>query len=232
MNKFYVYQLRLETESLPFYVGKGQGTRAKDHMQANNLDKSHKANKIRKAQRNGIQILIEYLKTELSEDDAFMWEVFWIAEYGRLDLGLGPLTNKTDGGEGESGRVYSEESKRKIGDGQKRHIATNGHAKGMLGKNHSEESRAKMSEARIGKPNGIEYTDEVREKIASKRRGKIACFDKETLQNIQVPREEFEALKGVRYVGVNSKEAKSLRLGLAVNNSHSLGSLFDLLDAL
>lgn len=110
-----MYQLRVEDESLPFYIGKGKGGRAWEHLKFSKLDTNrHKTNKIKKAQREGKQILVEFIKENLNEDDAFMWEVFWIAEYGRYDQGLGTLTNMTDGGEGMSGFKHSDASKAKI----------------------------------------------------------------------------------------------------------------------
>lgn len=78
----------------PYYIGKGNGYRAKSgkHRIIPSEDKSN----------------IRIIRENLSEDDAFMWEVFWIAEFGRIDLGTGCLRNLTDGGEGSSGYRHSE----------------------------------------------------------------------------------------------------------------------------
>ena len=51
-----------------------------------------------------------------SEEEAFEAERFFIAFYGRADLGRGFLRNLTDGGEGLVGAVRTKEWKRKIGE--------------------------------------------------------------------------------------------------------------------
>lgn len=159
-NIFYVYQLRIDGDSLPFYVGKGQKKRAWNHFTPAKLkEKSYKNNTIKQAHREGKQILVEFIKTGLSEVDSWMWEVFWIAEYGRADLGYGPLTNHTDGGEGESGKVYSQESKDKISKAHKGKILSeetkNRISEGLkgifLGRPLAEETKRKLSEAHTGK---------------------------------------------------------------------------------
>lgn len=98
---FYTYQLRLENSDLPFYVGKGVGYRARTHFYKASLkSKSHKNNTILKAQMDKIKVLIEYIEKDITEEEAFGLEITCIALYGRSDKGLGPLTNKTDGGDG------------------------------------------------------------------------------------------------------------------------------------
>lgn len=119
MNCYYVYQLRREDRELPFYVGKGGAEgyrRPYDHMHidSNYYVNEHKRNTINKAIREGKYIFVEFLKMHLSEDDVDLWEVFYIAEYGRKDLGYGPLVNKTDGGEGTSGIIVGEDTRDKL----------------------------------------------------------------------------------------------------------------------
>ena len=57
-----------------------------------------------------VRILIQEFPTEA---DALAAEQFLISYYGRKDLGTGCLINMTDGGEGTSGRVHSEETRHK-----------------------------------------------------------------------------------------------------------------------
>jgi len=59
-----------------------------------------------------------------TEDDAFEAEKFLISFYGRQDLGTGILRNRTDGGEGISGLVFTEEHRRRISDYAKKRIPT------------------------------------------------------------------------------------------------------------
>jgi hypothetical protein len=54
------------------------------------------------------------LKKNLTEEEAFRHEIYMIAVLGRKDTGTGILRNFTDGGEGTSGRVLSEKTKRKM----------------------------------------------------------------------------------------------------------------------
>ncbi len=105
---FYTY-LWLREDGTPYYVGKGRGRRGfvtKNHRMPRPKDRT--------------RIITQ---DHLSESDAFLAEKILIAAYGRKDLGTGCLANMTDGGEGASGHVMSDEHKRRIGlanKGQKR----------------------------------------------------------------------------------------------------------------
>jgi hypothetical protein len=55
---------------------------------------------------------IEILFENLTWEEAIKKEKDLISLYGRKDLGLGPLVNMTDGGEGVVGQIRSEESKK------------------------------------------------------------------------------------------------------------------------
>lgn len=95
-NKFYVYAyLRKDNES-PYYIGKGCGDRA--------YSKEHRVHVPENSR-------IIFLEENLYEKDAFAKEKEYIAFYGRRDLGTGTLHNMTDGGEGVSGRVITQEER-------------------------------------------------------------------------------------------------------------------------
>lgn len=103
----FVYDdLILEYE--PFYIGKGKGSRYKQHIidsrnrKLNNKKLYHIHNKILKLDNN---IKIIKVKENLLEFEAFEYEKKYIALIGRHDRSLGPLCNNTDGGDGESGRI-------------------------------------------------------------------------------------------------------------------------------
>ena len=51
------------------------------------------------------------LKKNLTEGEAFKHEIYMIAILGRKDLGTGILRNLTNGGEGTSGNIHTEEWK-------------------------------------------------------------------------------------------------------------------------
>lgn len=101
--KFYVYKhFRKDTQEV-FYVGKGEGNRYKSKIGRNpywhNIVKKH-----------GFKWeIVDYFE---SEELAFRAEAKLIAEIGRKDLGLGPLVNLSDGGEGASGAIRTPEQRK------------------------------------------------------------------------------------------------------------------------
>lgn len=112
MSKHFVYIYY--DHDTPFYVGMGFGIRHTDHIryaqraidtnaQRNRL--SHKLNKIIKIMSEGRMPRIELVDQGLTVDQARDRERELIAQYGRADLGLGPLTNLTNGGDGVQGRT-------------------------------------------------------------------------------------------------------------------------------
>ena len=105
MNDFYTYAYLRENRT-PYYIGKGKDKRA---YQREKTDIKPPKDKSR--------ILI--LKKNLTEDRAFRHEIYMISVFGRKDLGTGILHNRTDGGEGCSGRKCTEESKIKISESNK-----------------------------------------------------------------------------------------------------------------
>lgn len=135
---YYVYQLRLETSDTPFYIGKGRGYRSRQHMSPSRRKAdTHKNRVINKALRDGVKVLVEILHEDLSESDAFTKEVELIAFYGRQNFG-GCLTNATDGGEGSSGYIATEETRKKLS-------AIN------TGRRQAEETKSKISAANKGR---------------------------------------------------------------------------------
>ena len=97
----YVYVLATP-KVVPFYVGKGSGNRVFQHeAEVRNAAKpSHKRNVIRKIIREGGTVAYAFAGFYADEQRALAEEVRLIAAIGRHDLGRGPLTNQTDGGEG------------------------------------------------------------------------------------------------------------------------------------
>ncbi len=80
---FYTY-IWLREDGSPYYVGKGR---------------------LRRALRTGCPPLDRVVLQDWPcENDAFDAEKLLISYYGRIDLGTGCLRNRTDGGEGTSGR--------------------------------------------------------------------------------------------------------------------------------
>jgi len=106
---FYVYVYRDPRPGKnlePIYIGKGRGYRYRQHW---NRTEDHRnpllcrvLNKIRAV---SLKPKIKIVRRFVLEADAFAYEIKLIAKYGRRDLGLGPLCNLTDGGDGPSGSL-------------------------------------------------------------------------------------------------------------------------------
>lgn len=143
---FYTY-LYLRKDGTPYYVGKGCGPRAfVDHGRIHlPVDESR----------------IVVLQRD-SEREAFETEKELIANWGRKDLGTGCLHNLTDGGEGSSGIVHSEEWKRFMSElmaGEGNPFFGKKHGEGFrqkrVGHATSPEAREKMRVARQGNTNAL-----------------------------------------------------------------------------
>ena len=139
MNIFYVY-MYMDQDNCPFYVGKGKGDRYRPSWHT--FGHTMTSRKVRKL---GVaNIKIHFLHKDISEEEAFSWERYWIKYFGRIDNGTGQLTNHTDGGDGISGFKRSEDTKRRISEKLK------GHPGAMKGKHHTEEAKRKISKAMEG----------------------------------------------------------------------------------
>ena len=101
---FYVY-LYLREDGTPYYCGKGKGIRAwEQHRDIKN-------NRGVWTPTDLSRILVVHWN--LLEIGSFILERKTIRWYGRKDLMTGVLHNKTDGGEGATGLIHSDEQKAK-----------------------------------------------------------------------------------------------------------------------
>jgi hypothetical protein len=104
VNIHFVYIYSHPTTKIPFYVGYGKNKRHLDHIKEARKNtpgkKSHKLNTIKKILKEGLEPIIEIVESGLSKELACELEEFLISEIGRADLGQGPLTNLTCGGDG------------------------------------------------------------------------------------------------------------------------------------
>lgn len=197
---FYVYQLRAENEILPFYIGKGLGQRINYHFKKCNLKgRTLKENKINSLNNQKIKILREKLFESENELLCLNLECFLICIYGRRDIKTGILCNHTDGGEGVSGKICSQETKdkmslsrkgRKIINPKSGHKFTEEHknniSKGNIGKHStwgkgrklSQEQKAILLKANLGREcpfKGIKKgprSEETKLKISQAKKGK------------------------------------------------------------
>ena len=139
---YYTYAY-LREDGTPYYIGKGKGQR---------INQPHGKPCSRPLLDRRIK-----LKTNLTEEDAFKHEEYMIAIFGRIDIGTGILYNKSDGGEGKSGLVHSQETRKKMSKSGKGKKKPPGHGEAV-------------SRARKGKPSplrGRVMPEEHRRKIGN-----------------------------------------------------------------
>lgn len=91
-NSFYVYALKdpRSSPALPFYIGKGVGTRSYDHLLS--PDETRKGRRIVEIRASGKEPLVDRLVDEVTENQAIRLEAELIAAFGTVDTG-GLLTN-------------------------------------------------------------------------------------------------------------------------------------------
>ena len=128
---YYTYAY-LREDGTPYYIGKGCRNRL-HHPRSRAVGMPPKERRV-------------YLKTNLSEIEAYRHEMEMIQFYGRLDLGTGILRNKSDGGDGNMGRIYSQEARDKISQYHK-------------GRKQSEEHIRKRTETQVTKRKWIKVTE-------------------------------------------------------------------------
>lgn len=172
---FYVYQWIREDDS-PYYIGKGKGKRAwlKTKRHSPPKDKTR----------------IQILAKNLYEHESFILEKKLIRLYGRKDIGTGILQNRTEGGDGVSGLIFSLEHRERIGRASKGNTHNIGriHTQetkekdrlASTGRILSEEACEKISISKLGKPRSTETC----EKLKLANTGKTHSFEARTKMSI------------------------------------------------
>jgi uncharacterized protein len=91
-DSYYVYALKdpRRSPALPFYVGKGTGSRSFDHLV--NVDATRKGQRIKEIEASGAKVLVTRLVDALDEIQAIKLEAELISALGTVDSG-GILTN-------------------------------------------------------------------------------------------------------------------------------------------
>lgn len=178
---FYVYTLcDPSRNNEPFYIGKGSKTRAQQHLNGSaDHENLFKAARIKGIRNKGLEPVIEYLKTELEEAEAYLLETKYIKQYGRHGIDdNGILTNRLLEGRTPDQTGYkhteetrakikakmalrappTEETKRKISESQKGKIISQEQrekqSRTMKGRTMSPEEREKRRQANLGKKRG------------------------------------------------------------------------------
>jgi hypothetical protein len=164
-NRFYTYAY-LREDRTPYYIGKGKKGR---------IYSTH-----RKVKPPKDKSRIIFLKQNLTEKEAFNHEVYMISVFGRKDNGTGILHNRTDGGEGASGAIRSDELKKR----SREFMLGNTYGKACKGRILTEEHKRKISESNKDKV----FSKEHKRKLSESHKGQMVS--KETRQKIS------ESLRG------------------------------------
>ena len=159
-NRFYVYAYLRSKDSnhgkkySPYYIGKGKDRRAFSTCR-------------RRAPVPKNKNFVVFIQEGLTEKEAFALEKYCIKLYGRLDVGTGILRNFTDGGEGASGSVISEDTRRKLSK------ASIGNRR-RFGKPQTQEAKDKVSQSLLGNQRclGHLHTQETKDKMSRSHLGK------------------------------------------------------------
>lgn len=188
MNDYYTYAF-LREDGTPYCVGKGRGRRC--------FDKKRTINPPSDPDR------IIILKKNLTEEEAFRHEIYMIYVLGKKKHG-GLLHNITDGGEGVSGMVHSEEAREKIG-------------KAFRGKKLSEEHKEKLRQQKMGNTwnRGRKISEEQKEKIRQTLQGKKHSDERRKNQSLAKLGVKHSPERTLKKVGVlwwnNGTEHKKSR---------------------
>ena len=142
---YYTYAY-LREDGSPYYIGKGCNNR---------INAGHKHIPLPPKERR------IYLKQNLTEAEAFRHEIYMVAVFGRKDLKTGILRNRTNGGEGGSGIVMKNDTKRKI-------------SEKMKGREISNQTKKRLSDALKGNKNGqgnkgMKHSLQFRENLRNKK---------------------------------------------------------------
>lgn len=171
--QFYIYAY-LRTNVTPYYIGKGCRKRAWNKNHTINLPTDYN------------RIII--MESNLTEIGALALERFYIRWYGRKDNNTGILRNLTDGGEGATGLVITENHRQKLSIAGKGRVTTEETReklrKALVGRKISDYQKNILKEHNTGKI----MSDETKQKLRTINLGKKAS--PETCKKIS------DALKG------------------------------------
>lgn len=159
-RRFYVYAYLRNRDSAsgpkysPYYIGKGKDNRA--------YSSSRRGAPVPKDKN-----FVVFIQEGLTEEEAFALEEYCIKLYGRIDTGTGILRNLTDGGEGASGSVVKEDTRRKLSQ------ALLGNRR-RFGKPHTQEAKEKVSKSLLGNKRSVGrvHSEETRRKMSQAHTGK------------------------------------------------------------
>jgi hypothetical protein len=161
--RFFIYELLDPRSKEIRYVGKTNDPkhRYSQHLYCSKYNKrtSHCVSWIKSLLGIGLEPILEIKEEFNNERECFVREIEIISEYRNNGV---RLTNLTDGGEGQSGRVVSEETRKKISNTKK--LTPNPY----LGKKRPEYIGQKISASSRGR----KLTEEHKNKLSNAKTGK------------------------------------------------------------
>jgi hypothetical protein len=197
-KEYYYTYAYLRKDRTPYYIGKG----CRDRIYSSNRTINKPKDKSR----------IIFLKQNLTEEEAFKHEIYMISMFGRKDLGTGILYNKTDGGEGSSGIVRSEECKKKI-------------SKSNKGKKRTEEFKSKMRAIHTGRKRRP-FTEETKEKLSQSQMGeKNSFYGRKHTEEVKRKNKESKEVKSFSVISptgeiIHSQNSNQFCRDNDLNNGH------------
>ena len=112
--------------------------------------------------------------------------------YGRKDTNSGILINKTDGGEGVSGLIHTEETRNKMSEAKK------GKPSSWLGKTPSKETRFKMKNSALKRgPHSKEIYEKIGQSVSDTKKGKPLSDKHRAALKEAAKDRDFSYLKGI-----------------------------------
>lgn len=168
LMKYYLYRHIRDDKNVPFYIGIGSKPsriRGYSDEYKRAIDKNGR-NAYWKRIVEKTTYAVEILFESNSLDEIIAKEIEFIALYGRERNG-GTLCNLTDGGQSGSGRLYSEEYRKKCSDRMKTSFNPN------KGKKLSETHRQRISRSNFGK----KISELTKERLRTVRGKKIICLE-------------------------------------------------------
>lgn len=191
-DQYYIYRHIRPDKNEVFYIGKGRNVKtshSQRHLEIYGRNKWWK-NIVNK---NNGEFISEIMYCADTEDEINRKEIEFIALYGRMNLGIGTLCNLTDGGDGSTGIMVSDETRKKLSD------KFSGEKHPNFGKKLSNETCKRKSKSMIASEKnlkGKKLPDWWREKISVTKIGdKNPMFGKKS----HIAKKVVDTVTGIEY---------------------------------